>query len=75
MSQVSMQVVIYREGDAFVAQCLDVDVASDGATQAEARDNLREALEVYFDEPAGADVHTFRPVGEAHVEQLTLKRA
>jgi predicted RNase H-like HicB family nuclease len=73
VSQRSVQVVIYREGDAFVAQCLDVDVASDGRTEAEARENLREALELYFDEPAGVDA--FEPVGEAHVEQLTLKSA
>ena len=73
VSQRSVQVVIYREGDTFVAQCLDVDVASDGPTEAEAREGLREALELYFDEPDGAEA--FQPVGEAHVEQLTLKSA
>jgi predicted RNase H-like HicB family nuclease len=57
----------------FVAQCLDVDVASDGPTEDGAREALREALELYFDEPAGTDA--FEPVGEAHVEQLTLKSA
>ena len=66
-----MQVVIYPEGDGFVAQCLDVDVASDGATEDEARENLREALELYFEEQAAA----YEPVSEAHVEQLTLKSA
>lgn len=50
--QRNVRIVIYREGDGFVAQCLDVDVASDGATEAEARENLREALELYFEEPA-----------------------
>lgn len=73
MSERRVQVVIYREGDTFVAQCLDVDVASDGPTEAEARENLRQALELYFDEPGGAEV--IQPVGEAHVEQLTLKSA
>jgi predicted RNase H-like HicB family nuclease len=73
MSQRSLQVVIYSEGDGFVAQCLNVDVASDGATEDEARQNVREALELYFDEPdAGVD---YQPVGNAHVEQLTLKSA
>ena len=73
MAQRSLQVVIYREDDAFVAQCLNVDVASDGATAGEARDNLREALELYFDEPdAGAE---FQVVTEAQVQQLTLKSA
>jgi len=73
MNQRNLQVVIYSEGDGFVAQCLNVDVASDGATEDEARQNVREALELYFDEPdAGAD---YQPVGNAHVEQLTLKSA
>jgi predicted RNase H-like HicB family nuclease len=73
MVQRSLQVVIYREGDVFVAQCLNVDVASDGATSDAARENLREALELYFDEPDA--VTDFQTVGEAHVEQLTLTSA
>lgn len=73
MSQRSLQVVIYREGDGFVAQCLNVDVASDGVTEAEARANILEALELYFEEPA-ADAD-YQPVGDAHVEQLILKSA
>jgi predicted RNase H-like HicB family nuclease len=69
----SLQVVIYREDDGFVAQCLNVDVASDGDTAEQAKENLREALELYFDEPdAGAD---FQVVSDAQVEQLTLKSA
>jgi hypothetical protein len=56
-------VVIYREGDGFVAQCLDVDVAGDGPTEAGAREFLRETLELYLDEPAGSDRH-IRPNGD-----------
>ena len=37
--------VVQREGDIFVAQCLDVDVASQGASEEEALANLQEALE------------------------------
>jgi predicted RNase H-like HicB family nuclease len=48
-------------------------VASEGDTEQEARENLREALELYLDEPIpGAE---FVAVGEAHVEELTLKSA
>jgi predicted RNase H-like HicB family nuclease len=37
----------------YVAQCLEVDVTSQGETIDEALSNLREALELYFrDEPA-----------------------
>jgi predicted RNase H-like HicB family nuclease len=45
--------VVTREGDAYVAQCLDVDVVSDGTSPDEALEHLREALELYFeDSPA-----------------------
>ena len=42
---------ICREGSWYVAQCLEVDVASQGYTEQEARRNLREALELHFEEP------------------------
>lgn len=35
----------------FVAQCLEVDVASQGKSEDEAINNLREALELYFEDP------------------------
>lgn len=43
--------VVWKEGKWFVAQCLEVDVASQGHTEEEALANLREALELYFEEP------------------------
>lgn len=42
--------VVVQEEDAFVARCLDVEVASDGATEAEAVEALKEALELYFED-------------------------
>ncbi len=42
---------VWREGDWYVAQCLEVDVASQGETEAEALSNLKEALELYFEPP------------------------
>jgi predicted RNase H-like HicB family nuclease len=42
---------IWREGSWYVAQCLEVDVASQGETEEEALANLKEALELYFEEP------------------------
>jgi predicted RNase H-like HicB family nuclease len=44
---------ITREGEMYVARCLEVEVASHGATIEEALSSLQEALELYFeDEPA-----------------------
>ena len=42
---------VWREGDWYVAQCLEVDVASQGETEEEALANLREALELHFEPP------------------------
>ncbi len=46
-----MSFVTWQEGSWFIAQCLDVDVASQGESESEAIDNLREALELYFMPP------------------------
>ena len=42
---------VWREGDWFVSQCLELDVASQGETEDEALINLREALELHFEPP------------------------
>jgi len=47
----TFRVHLSQEGEWFVAQCLDVDVASQGNTRQEALDNLREALELHLEEP------------------------
>ena len=49
---------ITHDGCLYVAQCLDVDVASQGASVDEALKNLREALELYFEDvplPSGSE--------------------
>ncbi|MEW5709178.1 type II toxin-antitoxin system HicB family antitoxin [Pelomicrobium methylotrophicum] len=40
--------IIEREGDGYVALCPELDIASQGDTIEQARDNLREALELFF---------------------------
>ena len=42
---------VWKEGDWYVSQCLEIDVASQGETEEEALTNLREALELYFEPP------------------------
>lgn len=42
--------IIYQEGEHFVAQCLNVDVSSFGSSVDEAIKNLREAVELYFED-------------------------
>jgi predicted RNase H-like HicB family nuclease len=42
---------ISQEGEMFIAQCLEIDVASQGKSEDEAVENLKEALELYFEPP------------------------
>ena len=53
---------LWREGDWFVAQCLDVDVASQGRSEDEALANLKEALELHFEAPRASKAST-SPIG------------
>ncbi|MCY3992738.1 MAG: type II toxin-antitoxin system HicB family antitoxin [Caldilineaceae bacterium] len=41
--------IVEREGDGYVSLCPELDIASQGETEAEARENLREALELFFE--------------------------
>ncbi len=43
--------VVWPEDDWYIAQCLEVDIASQGRSRKESLDNLREALELYFEDP------------------------
>lgn len=42
---------VWSEGEQFVAQCLDIDIASPGATEDEALAALKEALQLHFTPP------------------------
>ncbi len=47
---------VEREDEWFVAQCREVDIASQGRTEAEAIANLQEALELHL-ESSGEEPH------------------
>ncbi len=51
---------VVKEGRWFVAQCLEVDVASQGRTEPEAIKNLREALELFFAPPQATRLPSVR---------------
>ena len=52
----TIEVVFYRDGKAWVAQALNVDVSSFGDTREEARMAIKEALELYFEDAPQAEV-------------------
>lgn len=47
---INLEHIVWKEGLHFVAQCLNVDVSSFGETKEEALENLKEALELYFED-------------------------
>ncbi|HOP30716.1 MAG TPA: type II toxin-antitoxin system HicB family antitoxin [Spirochaetota bacterium] len=47
--QKQLTAIIEREGNGFVSLCPELDIASQGSTIEEARENLREALELFFE--------------------------
>ncbi len=49
MKKMQLTVMIEREGDGYVALCSELDIASQGATVEEAKANLAEALELFFE--------------------------
>jgi len=58
---------VVREGELYVAQCLEVDVASQGASEEEAVRDLREALELHFAPPRAEAVPSVRRI-EADID-------
>lgn len=59
--------------DVYVAQGVEVDVASQGATEEEALRNLAEAIELYFDDEDSLPVPT--PVADVELRQVDIRLA
>lgn len=45
-----MTATIMQEGNLYVAECLEAEVSSQGTTQDDALNNLKEALELYYED-------------------------
>lgn len=50
MKKVELKNIVWKEDKYYVAQCLNVDVSSFGKTKKEALFNLKEALDLYFED-------------------------
>ena len=53
---------VSREGRWFVAQCLEVDVASQGRSESAALKNLADAIALHFTPPVATRAPKVRPV-------------
>lgn len=53
-----LTVVLEKEDDAYIAFCPEVDVTSQGESLEEAKANLQEALELFFETASPEEVDT-----------------
>jgi len=63
--------IIEREGDGYVSLCPELDIASQGDMIEEARNNLREAIELFFVAASPNEIQT-RSHEEVYVTQLEV---
>lgn len=63
--------IIERENDGYVALCPELDVASQGDTVDNARKNLQEALELFFETASPEELST-RLHDEIYITQLEV---
>jgi len=69
--QKQLTAIIEREEGGYVSLCLEVDIASQGNTIEEARENLREALELFFETASPEEIRT-RLHAEVYVTQVEV---
>lgn len=63
--------IIEKEDDGYVALCPEVDVASQGDTIGEARKNLKEALELFFEMASPEEVN-YRLHDEVYITHVEV---
>lgn len=68
MKRTSLHATVWKEDDWYVARCIEVNVASQGKSHQEAVNNLKEALELYFEDSD----EVVSQIEEVEVEQLTV---
>ena len=56
--QKQLTVIITHEEDGYVSLCPEFDIASQGESIEEARENLREALELFFETASSEEIQT-----------------
>ena len=62
MEEQTFSASVWREGKWYVAQCLEVDVASQGTSEAAALRNLGDALSLHFAPPTATEAPKVRSV-------------
>jgi len=64
--------IIEQEGDGYIALCPKLDIASQGDSIEEARNNLREALELFFECADPSEIESRIPKNDLFITQLEV---
>lgn len=67
----TISVSIMQDGDTFVSHCLDYDIASQGQTIEESKQNIIEAVSLFLEVASPAEIQT-RLDRRGSVEELVL---
>ena len=71
MSTRTFTAAIHKEGDVYVALCPELDIASQGETIETARENLREAIELFLETASRQEIAE-RLHGEVYLSSLEV---
>ena len=63
--------VITKEGNGFVSLCPEIDVASQGDSIEEAKNNLREAVELFFECASDKEIEE-RLISESYISAMEV---
>ena len=70
----TLTAILTREDGGFVALCPEVDVASQGSTVEEAKANLKEAVELFFECASESEIRQ-RTTGESYISAMEVQVA
>jgi predicted RNase H-like HicB family nuclease len=72
--QYTLTAILTREEGGFVALCPELDVVSQGETVEEAKANLKEAVELFFECASGPEVRQ-RMASESYISSMEVQVA
>ena len=76
MTEITFHGIIEKSDDIYIAICLELDIATEGETLQEAKDNLKEAVESYLESVVNdneEDEFIPRPVPDDLIEEYFQK--
>jgi predicted RNase H-like HicB family nuclease len=64
--------IIWKEENLYIAQCPQLDIASQGSSLEEAKNNLQEALSLWFECASDNEIKERLPAETAYITQVEV---